>query len=210
MKRLHISRPSPAMVVAVLALIVALAGSAYAATKIGTKQLKNSAVTTKKISNGAVTSDKLANGAVTSGKIENGTLNSLTIARGTTSSCDPASSVFVDCGTATLNLPRSGRVLVMASLGYDGSNSNAYRGDCRLAADGTTAGTTIAFGQATYVPATAGGPGFNANGQEGGSLSFVTGALAAGTHSFSLQCNQAGGSIEFSETAVSAVMLGAG
>jgi hypothetical protein len=66
-------KPSPAMIVAILALIVAMAGGAYAAAlpknSVGPKQLKKNAVKTGKIVNGAVTSDKIANSAVTSGKI---------------------------------------------------------------------------------------------------------------------------------------------
>ncbi len=43
--------PSPAMVVAIVALVAALGGSAYAVKKIGTKQLANKAVSTKKLKN---------------------------------------------------------------------------------------------------------------------------------------------------------------
>ena len=58
-------RPSPSMVVACAALIVALGGSAYAVTalpknSVGTKQLRRAAVTTQKLKNGAVSSSKLA------------------------------------------------------------------------------------------------------------------------------------------------------
>jgi len=57
-------RPSPAMIVAGIALVIALGSGAYAAStlpknSVGTKQLKNSAVTTKKIKNGAVTGSKV-------------------------------------------------------------------------------------------------------------------------------------------------------
>ena len=66
-------KPSPAMIVAILALIVAMAGGAYAAAvpknSVGSKQLKKNAVKTGKIVNGAVNSNKIANSAVTSGKI---------------------------------------------------------------------------------------------------------------------------------------------
>jgi hypothetical protein len=72
MKRFHVRLPSPAMVVATVALIVALTGSAYAASTIGSKQLKNNAVTGKKIKNGAVTGAKLANGSVSTRKLANG------------------------------------------------------------------------------------------------------------------------------------------
>ena len=50
-------RPSPSMVVALIALFVALSGSAYAAiakNAVGTRQLKSKAVTTGKIANNAI------------------------------------------------------------------------------------------------------------------------------------------------------------
>ena len=55
------------MAVALLALIVALSGSAYAVSKIGTNQIKNNAVTTPKLRNGAVTAPKIAPGVVPNG-----------------------------------------------------------------------------------------------------------------------------------------------
>lgn len=73
MKRLI---PSPAMAVALLALIVALSGSAYAVTKIGTKQIKSNAVTTAKIKNKAVTGAKIRNGSVSASKLAPGVVSS--------------------------------------------------------------------------------------------------------------------------------------
>src|ERR671917_2117113 len=60
MRRLLSSRPSPAMVVACIALIVALGGTSYAALKlprnsVGNKQLRPSAVTSGKVRNGSLT-----------------------------------------------------------------------------------------------------------------------------------------------------------
>jgi hypothetical protein len=56
--------PSPALVVSIVALVVALGGTSYAAftlpkNSVGTNQLKNGAVTTAKIKNHAVTKAKL-------------------------------------------------------------------------------------------------------------------------------------------------------
>ena len=67
-------RPSPAMVVAILALCLAVGGTAFAAVKLGknavkTKNIKNSAVTESKIAGNAVTESKIANGAVSGGKL---------------------------------------------------------------------------------------------------------------------------------------------
>lgn len=66
-----IKMPSPAMVVAVMALVVALGGSAWAVSKVGTNQIKNKAVTAPKLRNNAVTAPKLKAGAVTGPKIAN-------------------------------------------------------------------------------------------------------------------------------------------
>ena len=70
MRNLRWCRPSPALVIAVVALFVALGGVSYAALKapknsVRTKSIKNGAVTSKKIKNGAVTAGKLAPGAIT-------------------------------------------------------------------------------------------------------------------------------------------------
>ena len=70
-------RPSPALIVACLALFVAMGGVGYAALKlkpnsVKTKNIKNGAVKEAKIADGAVTGGKLANGAVTNEKIANG------------------------------------------------------------------------------------------------------------------------------------------
>jgi uncharacterized low-complexity protein len=71
--------PSPGTVIAVIALIVALTGTAFAAVKlkknsVGPKQLKNNAVVEKKISDGAVTEKKLATGSVSEGKLASGSV----------------------------------------------------------------------------------------------------------------------------------------
>jgi hypothetical protein len=64
MSKMWSRRPSPALIVATVALVVAMAGTTYAATQlpknsVGAKQLKSNAVTTAKIKNGAVTGPKV-------------------------------------------------------------------------------------------------------------------------------------------------------
>ena len=61
--------PAPAMIVAVIALLVAMGGSAYAVSNlppnsVGTKQLKDGAVTSAKLRNGAVTAKKVKMGSL--------------------------------------------------------------------------------------------------------------------------------------------------
>src|SRR4051794_39169095 len=80
MEKRFLRRPSPAMVVAILALCLAVGGTAFAAVKLGknavkTKNIKNGAVTESKIAGNAVTEGKIAGNAVTEGKIANGAVS---------------------------------------------------------------------------------------------------------------------------------------
>lgn len=67
-------RPSPALLISILALFVALGGTAYATSQIGTSAIKKNAITAAKIKKNAVTSAKIKNGAVTSAKLKNGSV----------------------------------------------------------------------------------------------------------------------------------------
>lgn len=67
--------PTPSMAVALVALLIALSGSAYAVTKIGTRQIESNAVTTPKIRNGAVTGSKIRNGSVGTTKVAPGVVS---------------------------------------------------------------------------------------------------------------------------------------
>ncbi len=72
--------PSPSMGVALLALAIALGGTAYAANKIGSNQIKKNAVTSAKIKKKAVTSAKIKPKAVTNAKIGENAVKSNQIA----------------------------------------------------------------------------------------------------------------------------------
>jgi hypothetical protein len=84
MRRAKFSMPSPAMIVACVALIAALGGSAYAALSknsvkskqiapkaVGTSELAKAAVKGSKIADGAISETKLLDDAVTKAKIAN-------------------------------------------------------------------------------------------------------------------------------------------
>ena len=65
----RVRRPSPALIVACLALLVALTGTGYAVTQlppnsVGRAQLRDDAVTNAKIADNAVTSEKVRNGTL--------------------------------------------------------------------------------------------------------------------------------------------------
>lgn len=59
MRRVFARRPSPAMVVALVALFVALGGSGYAAVQLSGKNLKNRSVAGKKLKNNTLTGKQI-------------------------------------------------------------------------------------------------------------------------------------------------------
>ncbi len=75
-------RPSPALIVATLALFVALGGTTYAAVQIDGSQIVDRSVGASKLRNGAVTTPKIRDGAVTTRKIRNGTVTARKLAPG--------------------------------------------------------------------------------------------------------------------------------
>lgn len=78
MRRIPLRRPSPALVVACLALSLVLGGTAYATVL----QLPRASVGTPQLKTGAVTSAKLAAGSVTSAKVKNRSLLRVDFAAG--------------------------------------------------------------------------------------------------------------------------------
>jgi hypothetical protein len=75
-----VRRPSPALVISIVALLMSTMGTAYAAlaeNSVGTQQLKKNAVTTAKIRNGVVTGAKVKNQSLTGTDIDLATLGTV-------------------------------------------------------------------------------------------------------------------------------------
>ena len=81
MKRI---KPAHAMAVAMIALLVALGSGAYAASKVGTKDIKDEAVTGKKLAKNAVKSNKTKDGGLKGKDLKDGTVTSEKLAEGAT------------------------------------------------------------------------------------------------------------------------------
>lgn len=188
-------------------------------------KLKNGAVTETKIADGAVTTNKLADNAVTTAKIANDAVTgdkvkestlgpvpsadtvggvspaALTVGRsGYESSCFGTTNYT--CATVTLNLPRSGRVLLVSQLPMhaDADNSSA---SCHLTRNGTE------------LPQTETTPGVlqDVDSNEGsetanGGVTTVSGVLPAGNSTFTQVCSDTSGNPHFRTTSISAVLLG--
>jgi hypothetical protein len=113
-KRKRLRAPSPAMVVACIALAIALSGVGYAAitipkNSVGTAQLKNNAVSNAKLQGSSVGNGKLQNNAVNGAKVADGSL--------TGDDIDQASLDAVDA--ATLGGLSSDDFLQVPETGYD-------------------------------------------------------------------------------------------
>jgi hypothetical protein len=91
-------RPSPALLVACLALFVAMGGAGYAALKlkpnsVKTKNLKNSAVTEAKVADGAVSTPKLAPNAVNTDRIQDNAVTGPKVKDGSLTPADISGSL---------------------------------------------------------------------------------------------------------------------
>ena len=73
-------RPSPALVISLIALFVSVSGVAWAAATIGTSDIENSAVTAKKLHKKAVTTKKVKANAITGAKIADGSITNADLA----------------------------------------------------------------------------------------------------------------------------------
>jgi trimeric autotransporter adhesin len=80
----------PATFISLAALFVALGGVGYAATKIGTKQLRNRAVTAPKLANNSVIAAKIRTGAVGNRALANNSVSTQKIRAGAIVSSDLA------------------------------------------------------------------------------------------------------------------------
>jgi hypothetical protein len=154
-------RPSPAMVVACIALALALGGTSYAAIKlpaksVGTKQLKRNAVTSPKVKNNALTgADVLesslaqvpsAASAANATNATNATHATNATSATTAGTANAAFSTFHDTpiplpdtlgAIATLNIPAPGKYVVNAKFGaFNQSPTPSPMDDCRLLAGG--------------------------------------------------------------------------
>jgi hypothetical protein len=128
-------RPSPALVVSVTALIVALGGTSYAAfsvpkNSVGSKQLKKNAVTTKKIKIGAVTGQKIANATITGTQIDLTKLGTVPSATHASSADSATHATNADHATSADNATTVGghavRWLLVDNTGAVASQSGGF------------------------------------------------------------------------------------
>jgi hypothetical protein len=128
--KIKVTRPSPAMIVALIALVAALSGTAYAAlgkNSVGTRQLKAKAVTSGKIANNAVTSAKVAKNSLTGVDINIGALGTVPTAdrAGSAGNADTVGGHAASC---------PGGTVLIRGVCFDGS-ANGEAPTLKAAAD---------------------------------------------------------------------------
>jgi hypothetical protein len=138
MQGLTLRRPSPATVIAAVALFVALGSGAYAAShlphnSVGSKTIKNGAVKSSDIHNGTIRAHDIHANQVKTGKIKNGAVTSAKasfISSGFVGGANATTSnTPVDLGgpSVTVNVPSGGvvEVFAQAQIAQNGGGQNA-------------------------------------------------------------------------------------
>ena len=156
----RIKKPSPAMIVAMVALFVALGGVGYAAVSlprdsVGTKQLKNFAVTPLKIQNNAIKTNKLRDNAVSTAKLANGAATNPKIADGAVNSSKIADGSVVPADvSAGFQIP--GMLVAHARVQADGTlEPNQFRNIAQANIEHVAASGVYCFGGLSFTPTNA-------------------------------------------------------
>jgi hypothetical protein len=199
------------MIVAVIALFVALGGSAAALSGSNTVQSDDlgpgSQVTAPDVAANAVNGSDVVDNSISGADVNESSLgtvpnaskvgglppSSLTKGRAVTKSlCSPpANGTFADCGTVTINLDKFSRLFVVARgswLGVNDAGSGppgaADAGVCRIGVNGAPFGPDVEFGEIDDSHSLSGEPG------EVTLTNMVDPNLAPGPHTIGLACRQ--------------------
>lgn len=215
-----------ANVVSVLALFVALGGTAIAVTvsknSVGTKQIRKGAVRSADVRNLGLRGVDVRNGSLGGGKITDGSIAGADLADGSVTGADvdeasldasgfttardgfegtcPSGADFATCVTVSLDLPRRSRVLGVADIGFATLAANSY-GACQI----LVAGVVIGSASAGETVDTTGNPQANSVGVNG-----VSDPVGPGAVPVALQCRRSAGSIDFFNANLSTLVAGAG
>jgi hypothetical protein len=147
--------PSPALVVSLIALVIALGGTSYAAfalprNSVGSKQIANGAITTKKIKNRAVTASKLNTAGLTVPDALHAAQAGAATTASHASTADTATTATtaIDANTLGGNPPSTFETaanLKTADVTNDGTTATVVRGNAGAAADRVGAGQVDIF-----------------------------------------------------------------
>ena len=178
MKRLLSRRPSPAMIVALIALFVAMGGSSYAAVKISARDINRGAVGTRAIADNSVRSGDIHNATVsgidvkddslTNADIDNTNLSALTAKSADTAAHATTATTATSATTATkatnaTNADNADNAANAAKL--DGLDSADFTRPACTSQTGALKGAVTIAASAGFSSSFATVPGYNCSGQ---------------------------------------------
>jgi hypothetical protein len=163
MTRLLSRRPSPAMIVALLALFVALGGSSYAAVKIGARDIQRGAVGTRAIANNSVRSADIHDATVSGVDVKDDSLTNADIdntnlsAKSAGTAAHAATATSASTASKATNADNSGKL--------DGLDSTAFTRPACTSQTGALKGVVTIAASPAFSGTFAAIPGHNCSGQ---------------------------------------------
>jgi hypothetical protein len=197
--------PTHTTVVAYLALFAALAtGGAYAADKITSPEIANNTIRSKDLKNRkAVRGKDVKRNSLGGAQIRE---SSLVLPRlGTTAGveavdCDPGATTAVDCASTTIELPRAGHVVAIATGATYGETSGAIAAGCDVRIDDVAQALEVSPGEVTDNTSSGASNGF--------ARTAVSPLLSAGSHKVALACRELDGDVRIDSPTIAAIAIG--
>jgi hypothetical protein len=196
---------SYANVVATVALFAALGGGAYAVTQITSDEIKNETIRSADLRDRkAVKGSDVKRNALGGKEIAEQSLDAsrfAPVAGREAGGCNPESSAFVDCATVMIRLPRSSRILAIATGGQVSDSGAGAKASCQVRIDDV----------ATSLSGNPGEEGTDNTSDlatNGFARTVVTPEpVASGTHEIALSCNQGLGEVRIEDPTIAAIAI---
>jgi hypothetical protein len=194
-----------ANITATVALFIALGGSAYAISQIGSKDIRNGAIKSadlrdhQAVANKDVRRNGLRGNAIQESSLNASRFSSLT--GNDVLSCDPNSpSVYVSCVSTTLHLAKAARVLAMTT-GDEESVGGPASATCQLRIDDEPAPIPTAPGESSVDNS-------SALATNGFARTLVSrDPLTPGKHKVSLACAELSGNVKIDVPTIAAIAI---
>ncbi|UJA19698.1 hypothetical protein HJD18_05355 [Thermoleophilia bacterium SCSIO 60948] len=175
---------------ATLALVVAMAGGAYAVTQFGTRDVKNNSLRSADLKNRkAVTGRDIRRNSLSGAEILESGLETkplVQVSGDGSGVCDPEDGIPQTCAKASVGLPRRSNLLVTVTGGFTSTSGTPASASCAIEVDGRPPATLLNPGEAN-----------NANTSPTATNGFAgtylpDSPVSAGMHDVALTCTQIG------------------
>ena len=163
MKRLLSKRPSPAMIVALVALFVAMGGSSYAAVKISARDINKGAVGTRAIANNSIRSGDIHNATVSGIDVKDDSLTNADIDNTNLSALTAKSADTAAHATTATKATKADNAANAGKL--DGLDSTDFTRPACTSQTGALKGVVTIAASPAFSGAFSAVPGYNCSGQ---------------------------------------------